>query len=76
MKVSVSLADEDIEFLDEYARAQGVASRSAVIRAALRLLRAAELGNDYAQAWEEWAASPDRDDWDTVVGDGIPAATS
>ena len=48
MKLSVSLADEDVEFLDEYARAQGIASRSAVVQRALRLLRAFELAPSYA----------------------------
>jgi Arc/MetJ-type ribon-helix-helix transcriptional regulator len=75
MKVSVSLPDEDVEFLDSYAREQGVASRSAVIREALRLLRANELGSDYAEAWQEWSAGPDREAWETVLADGLPAAT-
>ena len=75
MKLSVSLPDEDVEFLDAYAREQGVASRSAVLREALRLLRAAELGSDYAQAWEEWSADPDREAWESVVGDGFPSAS-
>ena len=50
MKVSVSLPDEDVEFLDAYADAQGFASRSAVLHKAVRLLRASELGPAYEQA--------------------------
>ena len=38
MKVSVSLPDEDVEFLDAYARSQGLASRSATVHKAVRLL--------------------------------------
>ena len=43
MKLSVSLPAEDVEFLDQYARSLGARSRSAVIRRAVRLLRASEL---------------------------------
>ena len=71
MKVSVSLPEEDVEFLDQYARSIGASSRSAVIQRAIRLMRAAELGPAYARAWEEWAAEGDAAAWDTVVGDGI-----
>ena len=71
MKISVSLPDEDINFLDEYARNLGVRSRSAVIQRAVRLLRATELGPAYAEAWEESEASGDAEVWDTAVGDGI-----
>lgn len=71
MKISVSLPDEDIDFLDEYARSLGVRSRSAVIQRAVRMLRAAELGPAYAEAWEEWQASGDADLWDSVAADGI-----
>ena len=53
MKLSVSLPEEDVEFLDEYARTQGYDSRSAVVHKAVRLLRASELGNAYADAWDE-----------------------
>lgn len=69
MKVSVSLPDEDVEFLDEYARSQGFESRSAVVHKAIRLLRASELGSSYAAAWEEWSKSDEV--WDAAVGDGL-----
>jgi Arc/MetJ-type ribon-helix-helix transcriptional regulator len=71
MKISVSLPDEDIEFLDEYAQSLGVRSRSAVIQRAVRLLRATELGPAYAEAWEEWQSSGDAETWDSAVADGI-----
>jgi Arc/MetJ-type ribon-helix-helix transcriptional regulator len=71
MKVSVSLPDEDVEFLDQYAKTQGYDSRSAVLHKAVRLLRAAELGADYANAWDEWSESGDAADWDAVVVDGL-----
>ncbi len=70
MKVSVSLPDEDVEFLDVYAAAQGIPSRSAALHKAVRLLRASELGPDYQAAWAEWAASDDERLWEATVGDG------
>jgi Arc/MetJ-type ribon-helix-helix transcriptional regulator len=74
MKLSVSLPDEDVEFLDQYARTQGYDSRSAVVHKAVRLLRASELGSDYADAWSEWSDSGDAGAWDAVVGDGLASA--
>ena len=71
MKVSVSLPDDDIEFLDRYASSQGVGSRSAVVHKAVRLLRATELGPAYEQAWAEWADQDGGDAWDAVAGDGL-----
>jgi Arc/MetJ-type ribon-helix-helix transcriptional regulator len=71
MKLSVSLPDEDVEFLDRYASTQGIESRSAVMHKAVRLLRASELGPAYEEAWAEWMDSDDGDLWDRVTGDGI-----
>ena len=71
MKVSVSLPDEDVSYLDEYAHAQGLPSRSAVVHKAVRLLRASELGAAYEDAWSEWADSGDADLWDATVTDGL-----
>lgn len=72
MKLSVSLPDEDVEFLDDYAERQGISSRSAVVHRAVRLLRATQLGNAYAEAWGEWSAS-DEELWDRPVDDGLTA---
>lgn len=71
MKLSVSLPDEDVEFLDSYARAKGIESRSAVVKRAVRLLRATDLGADYEDAWEEWAATGEAEAWDRAAGDGL-----
>ncbi len=70
MKLSVSLPDEDVKFLDEYAEQLGIESRSAVVHRAVRLLQASELGPAYEAAWEEWAAG-DADAWDATVADGL-----
>jgi Arc/MetJ-type ribon-helix-helix transcriptional regulator len=71
MKVSVSLPEDDVEFLDTYSKKAGLDSRSAALHKAVRLLRAAELGQAYAAAWEEWFESGDAELWDTTVGDGL-----
>lgn len=71
MKLSISLPDEDLEFLDGYARAQGIESRSAVLHKAIRLLRASELGASYAEAWQEWEGSGEAGAWEPTVADGM-----
>lgn len=71
MKVSVSLPDEDVEFLDAYAQEEGFASRSAVLHKAVRLLRAVGLSGDYQDAWKDWESSGEADLWDATAADGI-----
>jgi Arc/MetJ-type ribon-helix-helix transcriptional regulator len=71
MKVSVSLPDDDVEFLDSYAQTQGAQSRSAVLHQAVGLLRAAQLADAYEQAWDSWASSDDATAWETVAADGL-----
>jgi len=73
VKLSVSLPDGDVEFIDHYANEHAVDSRSSVLHRALALLRANELGADYAAAWEDWAAS-DGELWDATVADGLTGA--
>lgn len=70
MKLSVSLPDEDVALLDDHARRAGLASRSAALHDAVRLLRQSGLEADYAAAWEEWEASGERAAWEGVAGDG------
>jgi len=74
VRLSLSLPDEDVEFLDAYAAAQGVESRSAVLQRAVRLLRANELTADYEAAWEEWDSSRNGELWEPVAADGIADA--
>ena len=73
MKLSISLPDEDLVFLDEYVKKTELPSRSAALQKAVRALRAAELSADYAAAWEEFDADGDAALWDTTVGDGLEA---
>jgi Arc/MetJ-type ribon-helix-helix transcriptional regulator len=74
VKLSVSLPEGDVVFLDEYARAHGITSRSGVLHEALALLRARQLGAAYAAAWDEWAGDEDNTAWDEAVADGLDAA--
>lgn len=71
MKVSVSLPGDDVQFLDEYAKEQGLESRSAALHRAVRLLRTAELGGTYEAAWNEWAAEEDKGLWESTTNDGL-----
>ena len=71
MKLSVSLPEEDVEYLDAYAESQGLDSRSAALQKAVRLLRASELGADYEDAWAEWASSGEGELWDAATSDGV-----
>jgi Arc/MetJ-type ribon-helix-helix transcriptional regulator len=71
MKVSVSLPDEDVLFLDAYAQAQGLPSRSAVLHKAVRLLRGTELVPAYEDAFASWDASQDGADWDATISDKV-----
>jgi Arc/MetJ-type ribon-helix-helix transcriptional regulator len=73
MKLSVSLPDADVAYLDAYARAQGLNSRSAVLHQAIRLLRAAELTDAYEDAWQDWESGPEAELWEAVTGDGLKA---
>jgi Arc/MetJ-type ribon-helix-helix transcriptional regulator len=71
VKVSISLSDDEVALIDEFARSTGLPSRSAAVQHAVRLLRSAYLEDDYAAAWDEWAASGEHSAWDTTAGDGL-----
>ncbi|TFB97863.1 ribbon-helix-helix domain-containing protein [Cryobacterium sp. HLT2-28] len=74
MKISVSLPDEDVAVLDEYARAAGLSSRSAAVHHAVRMLRLPALEQNYEAAWSEWEASGDLAVWSVTAADGIADA--
>ena len=71
MKVSISLPDDDVEFLDAYAQAQGIESRSAVVHMAVRMLRVSELGEAYEEAFTSWEDEGQAAAWDAVTPDGL-----
>jgi Arc/MetJ-type ribon-helix-helix transcriptional regulator len=71
MKVSVSLPEDDIEFLDAYVKDHSAGSRSMALHKAVGLLRAAQLADAYEDAWASWASSGDAAAWDATVADGL-----
>ena len=71
MKMSVSLPEEDVEFLDTYAKEHGADSRSAVLHKAVGLLRDAQLAGAYEEAWASWESSADSQIWDAALADGL-----
>jgi Arc/MetJ-type ribon-helix-helix transcriptional regulator len=74
MKISVSLPEADVRFLDEYGERTGAGSRSSVLHAAIELLRDARLEEDYAAAWREWDEGEDAQLWESTVADGLADA--
>ena len=70
----MSLPEDDVALLDTYARSAGLRGRSAVIQHALRLLRQAELEQDYAAAWAEWETAGHQEAWEASVSDGVADA--
>ncbi len=70
MKLSISLPESDVDFVDEYAAMTSAESRSAVIHAAIEMLRSARLEDEYAAAWDEWDASEDARLWESTASDG------
>lgn len=74
MKVSVSLTEEDLAALDRFVEEAGLESRSAGVQQAIRRLRDPRLEADYADAWEEWAASGDEEAWTATTSDGLTDA--
>lgn len=69
-KVSLSLSEEDVAFLDTEALSGRYASRSAAVQDAVRLLRESRLADAYAEAYAE-GHDPE---WDTADADGLASA--
>jgi Arc/MetJ-type ribon-helix-helix transcriptional regulator len=69
VKLSVSLPDDDVAFLDAYAESHGIETRSAAVHTAIRLLRAADLSSAYDVAFDEFAS--EQEIWDRAVADGL-----
>jgi hypothetical protein len=69
-KISVSLSDDDLAALDAHVRSAGLPGRSAGVQEAIRRMRLADLGADYASAFGESDDAESRD-WDTTTADGL-----
>ncbi len=70
MKISMSLPEQDLTFLDAYVEERGLPSRSAALHRAIRLLRATQLGSSYEAAWAEWAQEEEVV-WSATTQDGL-----
>jgi Arc/MetJ-type ribon-helix-helix transcriptional regulator len=69
IKVSISLDDADLAYLDQQASDGRFPSRSAAVQEAIRLLRESRLADSYVEAFASWVD----DDWDSLSSDGIAA---
>ena len=70
VKVSISLSEADVAFLDQQTLAGTFDSRSAAVQAAVNLLRQGELADAYAAAFAEWSEEDDHA-WDASASDGL-----
>ncbi|MFD7297689.1 ribbon-helix-helix protein, CopG family [Streptomyces sp. NPDC059897] len=75
VRLSISLPEEQVEFLDKYVGDGETPTRSAAIQEAVKLLQEAALESDYLAAWDEWYASGDAELWEQTVGDGLDDET-
>lgn len=69
-KLSVSLSEEDVAYLDTVA-ADFAGNRSAAIHRLIRLKRELDSEAAYARAFEEWETSGEQELWDQTAGDGL-----
>ena len=69
-KLSVSLPNEDAEFIDTLAKRHG-GNRSAAIQDLVRLGREMESVDDYMAAYAEWEDSGEAEAWDGTAADGV-----
>jgi Arc/MetJ-type ribon-helix-helix transcriptional regulator len=70
VKISVSLPEEDLAFLDAYAQEHDFPSRSAALRHALSVLRSGTLAPAYEDAWKSWSPS-ETAAWSAGSADGL-----
>ncbi len=68
-KLSVSIDQQLLTFLEGYQHEHKIKSKSEVISEALRLLRERELETQYAAAMQEWQGEAEA--WEAVTGDGL-----
>lgn len=71
-KLSVSLSESDVEYIDELARSRS-GNRSAAIHDLVRIARERAAVSDYAMANDEWIASGDSRAWGATAADGLEA---
>jgi predicted transcriptional regulator len=70
VKLSVSLSDDDLQYLDKIA-AEMKGNRSAAIHRLLRVQRELDAEAAYSQAFDEWEGSGENALWDGTARDGL-----
>lgn len=70
VKLSVSMSDGDLEYLDKIA-ADMKGNRSAAIHKLLRIQRELDAEDAYAQAFDEWERSGEDAIWHSAAHDGL-----
>lgn len=73
VKLSVSLPDDDVAYLDALVEESAAESRSAALHRAVSVLRESRLEQAYAAAWQEWSADGNVESWESTAGDGLDA---
>jgi antitoxin ParD1/3/4 len=68
-KLSISLTEDLVKFIDRYRSDCGLKARSEVIDQALRLLKQQSLEAAYAEAYGEMVQEDTL--WDVTIGDGL-----
>ncbi len=71
MKVSISLPEADLTFLDQYAKENDLESRSAAVHRAVRALLDTQLEAEYTEAFAEWEGSEDERFLEEAASDGL-----
>ena len=71
VKVSTTLPERDVVFIERYAKEKNLPSRAAAYQAAVKALRDQELMRQYEEADKEWYESGEAAVWECTVGDGI-----
>jgi putative addiction module CopG family antidote len=71
VKVSVSIPEEDLAYVESQIAAGRFPSRSAVMHAAIKSLRTRDLEAQYAAAAKEWVESGEDVVWDAAIADGL-----
>ena len=68
MKLSVSLPEDDVDFLDGLVMEGTSESRSAAVQLAIRTLRTSKLEVAYEAAWQEWNDTGEAEAWGRASG--------
>lgn len=71
MKISLSLPDADVQFLDAYTAEHALGSRSAAVHHAVTLLHREGLSSAYEEAWSTWEGSAEDTAWESTISDGV-----